>query len=177
MATWVALLRAVNLGPRNKISMADLRALLENLGYSGVRTLGLSGNAIFSAVGARAATLERDIASRILAEVELDITVLVRSSVEIDAVVRANPFTRKITESKALHAAFLSGAPKPAIVSKLDPATYAPDEFSVGKRVVYVRLTQGVAGSRLPNWEKALGVRATMRTWNVVTKLRELAAG
>mgnify|MGYP003296436926 CR=1 FL=1 len=47
MSSWVLLLRAVNLGPRNKLKMADLRALLGDLGHDDVRTLLNSGNAVF----------------------------------------------------------------------------------------------------------------------------------
>ena len=48
MTTYVALLRGINIGPRNKIAMADLRELLGSLGHENVRTHILSGNAIFS---------------------------------------------------------------------------------------------------------------------------------
>jgi hypothetical protein len=62
-------------------------------------------------------------------------------------------------------------------VAALDPDAYAPDQFAVGDRVVYLYMPRGFMGSRLPDWEKVLGVRATMRTWKVVTRLRDLATG
>ena len=61
--THVALLRAVNLGAHGKVAMADLRTLLEGLGFAGVRTLLNSGNVVFdagsTASGARTAAFIR----------------------------------------------------------------------------------------------------------------------
>ena len=51
MPTTVALLRAVNVGGR-KLPMADLRELVESLGFSDVRTYIQSGNVVFTSVRA-----------------------------------------------------------------------------------------------------------------------------
>jgi len=48
MARQVALLRGVNIASRNRIAMADLREVVEGLGYEDVKTLLMSGNAVFS---------------------------------------------------------------------------------------------------------------------------------
>ena len=50
-ATHVALLRGINLGGRNKVAMADLRALVTELGHADVSTYIQSGNVLFSARG------------------------------------------------------------------------------------------------------------------------------
>jgi uncharacterized protein (DUF1697 family) len=47
MSRYVAWLRGINVGPAQRIAMADLRALVEALGYRHVRTLRNSGNVIF----------------------------------------------------------------------------------------------------------------------------------
>jgi uncharacterized protein (DUF1697 family) len=165
----------VNLGPNKRIAMADFRQQLEALGYRDVRTHIVSGNAIVSGGRGTNAAREKKIAKRLLGELGLDVTVMVRSASELDAVVASNPFAKKTADPKLLHAIFLDKDPKPAAVKALDPNAFAPERFAFGDRVVYVFLPNGVAGSRFPNWEKTLGVRATMRTWNVVTKLREMA--
>ena len=174
---WVVLLRGVNLGRNRRIAMADLRSLLESLGYKDVRTHIVSGNAIVTGGRGSAASMEKRIAKQLVADLGLDVTVFVRSLAELDALIAANPFAKKPAGTNALHALFLSEDPTPAAVKAIDPKAYAPDRFAFGKRVIYLSLTSGVAGSKLPNWEKALGVRTTMRTWNVITKLRDLAAG
>ena len=49
---YVALLRGINVGTAKRVAMAELRALVEELGYSEVRTLLNSGNVVFSAAKA-----------------------------------------------------------------------------------------------------------------------------
>jgi Protein of unknown function (DUF1697) len=49
MATHVALLRGINLGGRNKVAMADLRALVSELGHADAATYIQSGNVLFTA--------------------------------------------------------------------------------------------------------------------------------
>ncbi len=174
MSTWVALLRAVNLGTRNQVRMGDLRALLESLGYDDVRTHLQSGNALFAASGT-ASGLEKQIAGGISKRFGLDITVMVRSTAQLRNVVAGNPFGG--APAKELQVAFLSTVPPAAKVRAIDPKGYPPDELAFGTRAVYLHLRNGFQGSKLPDLEKALGVRATVRTWNTVTRLGELAAG
>jgi hypothetical protein len=83
MPTYVALLRGINIGPRNKIAMADLRELLGSLGHEGVRTHILSGNAIFTSRRRSAQRLEADLEKAIRERFELDIRVLVRTADEL----------------------------------------------------------------------------------------------
>ena len=176
MTTWVALLRGINLGRNKRIAMADLRTLLESLGYDAVRTHLQSGNAIFTA-GGTAGTLEREIASGIEAELGLDVKVLARTARQLGAVVERNPFLPQDVDPKALGATFLSAAPSPKVVGDLDSNLVAPDAFAFGDRVVYTYSPRGVMASRLPNWEKLLGLSATARNWNTVTRLHTLASG
>ncbi len=44
----VALIRGINVGRAKRVAMADLRALVEGLGYRDVRTLLNSGNVVFT---------------------------------------------------------------------------------------------------------------------------------
>ncbi|HJR18235.1 MAG TPA: DUF1697 domain-containing protein [Actinomycetota bacterium] len=172
----VVLLRGVNLGKSKRIAMSDFRELLESLGFQDVRTHIVSGNAIVSGGLGSTASMERRIEEALLSKLGLDVTVLVRSAKELDATIAANPFAKKRADPKAMRAVFLSVDPKPAAVKAIAPDGSA-DRFAFGKRVIYLHLADGVAGSKLPNWEKLLGVRTTMRTWNVVNRLRDMAAG
>jgi uncharacterized protein (DUF1697 family) len=74
-----------------------------------------------------------------------------------------------------VHVAFLSTTP----AGTIDPAAYAPDEVRIAGREVYAWYPNGMGRSKLTNTaiERHLGVRATMRNWNTVTKLAEIAAG
>jgi uncharacterized protein (DUF1697 family) len=174
MTSWVALIRGINVGGHAPLAMSDLRALLTGLGYDDVRTHLQSGNAAFAAPGARAPALERDIASAIGSKLGLEIKVMVRSGAQLRRVVGDNPFSKKKVGPKELHATFLSKKPAAAKLAAVDPKACLPDEFAFGDRVIYVRLRNGVAGSRLPNWERVLGVSATTRNWNTTTRLLAL---
>ena len=179
MTTYIALLRGINLGPRNKVAMADLRDLLSELGHDDVRTHILSGNAIFES--------SRRSASRIAAEIERaierrfghQIAVLVRTRDELADVVSSNPFPAAKREPSHCFAIFLSENPPKAALDRLDPETYAPDEIRLGDRVIYAWLPNGVQGSKVLGLltDKRLGVTTTNRNWNTTTKLLELAGG
>jgi uncharacterized protein (DUF1697 family) len=175
MTTWVALLRGVNLGPHKKVAMADLRALLADLGFDDVRTHLQSGNALFRAAKGSAPSLERAIERGIEAELGVSTTVLLRNAAQLTAVVGANPFVARHVEEKQLHVVFTSAKVPAAKAKTVAPDAIAPDEFAVGDRALYVRLPNGVMGSRLPNWDRVLGLTVTMRTWRTVTRLQELA--
>jgi uncharacterized protein (DUF1697 family) len=172
--TWVALLRGINVGGHKRMAMADLRALLESLGYEAVRTLLQSGNAAFTAQGS-APQLERAIASRITQDLGMDVKVLVRSSHELAKVFAGNPFLARGVAPKELHAAFLSTTVAAGKIAGLDRDKFAPDEFDFGDRVIYLHLPNGMAASVLPNWDRFLGLDVTVRNWNTVTRLHQLA--
>lgn len=174
-ATWVALLRGINVGRNKRVAMADLRALLSSLGYGDVRTYLQSGNAVFTVAGAtEAAKLEQAISAQIAADLGLDVAVLVRTGSELVAVADGNPFVDRTSDGRQLHVAFLSAAPSAEAVAGLDPEAYLPDELVPRDRELYLFRPNGIMGSRLPNWERMLDVRVTERNWNTVTQLRAL---
>lgn len=175
--TWVALLRGINVGRNKRVPMAGLRALLEGLGCADVRTHLQSGNALFTVEDGEAGDLEARIADALEAEFGFEVTVLVRAADEFAAVAEANPFVADRVDPKELHVAFLSADPAATAIDALEPTDYEPDEYRFGDRAIYLRLVNGIMGSRLPDWERTLGVAVTQRNWNTVSRLRELAAG
>jgi uncharacterized protein (DUF1697 family) len=174
---YVALLRAVNVGGRNRIAMADLRGLLEGLGYGEVRTHLQSGNAVFTPPGSPAPErLGRQIERALAEEVGLAAKVLVRSRAELARAIAANPLLDVAGDHSRLLVTFLSQAPDREIVSALAPAEFEPDVFAVGEREIYTWYPDGVRATRLSNafWERRLGVVATGRNWRTATRLLEL---
>jgi uncharacterized protein (DUF1697 family) len=170
--TYVALLRGINLGARNRVAMKDLRALIEELGGENVRTYLQSGNVVF---GGRALS-EEAIAKGSRESLGVDVTVLVRTKAELEKIVRGNPFAK--ADPSTLHVTFLDGAPDKARVKKLGEQTFDPDAFDVTGREVYLRCPNGYGRSKLSNafLEKQLGVAGTTRNWKTVTALAELAS-
>lgn len=175
-ATWVALLRGINVGHAKRIAMADLRSSFISLGSTNVRTHGQSGNVIFESSERQAASLEQAISAAIRADFGMEVAVLVRSARDFVTVIDANPFVARGIATSELHVAFLSAEPAASKIASVDQSALLPDEFAFGTRAVYVRLPNGVMGSTLPDWDRVLGVRATQRNWSTATKLRDLVS-
>lgn len=178
MPTYVALLRGVNVGGHAKLPMADLRRVLESLGYDDVRTYVQSGNAVFNTKGKKkTADLTEQIERAIGAELGLEPKVLVRTSDELQSLIAANPFADPEVLPTQLHVMFLSAAIPAKTLASLDGTSYRPDQFKMGDRGLYLLLPNGLGRSKLPPYlsEKRLGVTTTTRNWNTVTKLAALA--
>ena len=170
MPTVVALLRAVNVGGR-KVPMAELRAVVESLGFEDVRTYIQSGNVIFSAPRAPAsATLERAIADRF----GLSVDVVVRSAVDLRRALEHNPFPD--ADRSRLYVGFMAKKPAASVVSAIDGAAFLPEQFAVVGRELYLSLPDGIGRTKLPDHIlRRIKVPTTIRNWNTVTKLAELA--
>jgi uncharacterized protein (DUF1697 family) len=158
------------------MAMAELRVMLESLGYTDVRTQGQSGNALFATPERTDAALEQEISVCIKRTFGMEVAVLVRTAAEFATAVTKNPFVARRVPATELHVCFLSATPTAAKVKAINPEDFTPDEFVFGDRLVYLRLPNGVMGSTLPDWDRVLGVRATQRNWNTTTKLRDLIA-
>ncbi len=171
----VALLRAVNVGGRNKVSMAELRALCAELGWRDVSTYIQSGNVVFRADATEpAATLRAAIAERF----GVQTPVVVRTHDDLRQAAATVP-PGLTDDPKKLHVLFLDGAPDPAVAGALDPDRYAPDRFVVVGDRVYLHFPNGAGQAKLNmKWlERALGVAGTARNVRTLHKLIELTAG
>ena len=174
----VALLRGINVGKNNRVPMATLRSLLEGLGYHEVRTHLNSGNAVFTVAGRQSpATVAKKLEQSLLEETGLTLRVVVRSRDELAGVVDKNPFTAVADDPARLLVAFLSGPVPAGRLRDLDPDALLPERFHVAGREVYLWLPNGIQASPLNKTlsDQRLGVAATSRNWNTVTKLLELA--
>jgi len=174
---YVALLRGVNVGGSNKISMADLRALLSSLGHEDVITYLQSGNAIFTSARQDPEALAAEIEDGIARELGLRITVLVRTPEELAAVIAGNPFPGVEANPTQLHVAFLTGPVEAERLAEIDARRFEPDELRPGDRALYLHYPNGAGRTKLTLdvCERRLGVSGTARNWNTVTKLFELA--
>jgi uncharacterized protein (DUF1697 family) len=178
MATVAALIRGINVGGNKKLPMADLRELLEDMGYSDVRTLLNSGNAVFGTSDS-AAKVEKAVAARLLKQLDLDVGVMVRTAKQLAAVVEASPLAGVADDPKRHFVSFLSAAPKASVLKELASEDFEPERFVPAGRELYIWCPAGVQDSRLLKalGERRLGVRATVRNWNTVTKVAAMAAG
>ena len=168
--TSVVLLRGVNLGARNRIAMPELRALLEQVGCTDVRTYLQSGNAVVRTARTPARLEEAVVAA--LVEHGLPVPVMVRTAGELARVVRDCPWEG--LDQKRFQVAFLSGEPDAAAVAAIDHEALLPERVVVGERVLYLDQSAGIRNSKLDRLR--LGVDATARNWRTVLALHELAS-
>jgi len=175
--TYVALIRGINVGGHNRISMAELRSVFSSLGHQDVTTLIQSGNVVFGSGAGDAAAVAREIELRLAADFGLGVSVLLRTPPELAQVAGNNPFLTGETDLARLHVLFLDGPPAAGAVAGLDPIWSPPDRFNVHGREIYVHYPNGAGRSRLTvgYFESRLGVSATARNWNTVLRLVELA--
>jgi uncharacterized protein (DUF1697 family) len=176
MTRVVALLRGINLGSRRRVAMADLRELVESLGYEDVRTHLQSGNVVFSSTddpADAARALERAIGERL----GLSVDVIVRTAAELDDVVAANPLEGVADDGSRYFVAFLSGDADGEAVEALTAEDFSPDQLRARGRELYAWCPDGMRDSRLMRTitRGRLAPTATVRNWNTVTKLLEIA--
>jgi uncharacterized protein (DUF1697 family) len=172
MKALVALLRGINVGGKNTIPMSELKSSLSSLGLEDVVTYIQSGNVVFRTPG-DAHDVAHDIEQRIAKDFGVDVTVLLRTPAQLRAVARSNPYLGDDGDLSKLHVVFLSGRPAVSAVAELDPERSPPDEFSLLRREIYLRLPNGSGRSKLTvdYFERRLGVAATARNWNTLIKL------
>ena len=176
-ASQVALLRGINVGRNNRVSMEALRGLVSNLGYGDVRTLLNSGNVVFTVPKA----VPRDAASRIekalTAETGISARVTVLSSAELARVVEENPLLKISDNPSRLLVAVLKD---PADRSKLVPFSkqdWGREVLAVGSRAAYLWIPDGVIKSVLNEAvNRLLGDGVTSRNWATILKLRDMMA-
>jgi uncharacterized protein (DUF1697 family) len=174
----VALLRGINLGPRNRLSMKDLVAMFDGLGCESVATYIQSGNVVFAARAVLARRVSGLIEAAIQKQFGFEVPVIVRSAGELRDTVRRNPFLKSGAEPGSLHVAFLRDRPLSEKVKTLDPDRSPPDAFALRERDLYLYCPKGYGRSKLTNayFDSRLATISTVRNWRTVLTLCELAA-
>ena len=172
---YVALLRGVNVGGKNRLPMADLRDIFTAAGCAAVQTYIQSGNVVFESAQDLAERVSDIVTSAIRRKFGYETAVVMRSSEELRRVVASNPFDIS-GDPRFLQVAFLEDTPGSEAVSRLDPQRSPPDAFAVRGRNVYLHYPNGVARSKLTNEYLAakLQTASTMRNWRTVLKLLEM---
>jgi uncharacterized protein (DUF1697 family) len=167
MPTWIALLRAVNVGGTGKLPMTELTAMCQQCGFTKIRTYIASGNVVFESKLTEAkvkAALETALAKY----AGRPVGVAVRSAAEVAAVLAANPFPK--AAPNATVAIFLD---QPPPINALEAATGQKDEeMRLGLREIYVHYGLGMGTSRLKIPAAKTG---TARNMNTIAKLAEMA--
>lgn len=169
-----AMLRGINVSGHRKVSMKDLVAMCEDLGFTDVQSYLQSGNLVLDAGRSDPGT----VATRLKKAIEesfgyADVDVLLRDAGRLTAIIEANPFLAEGADPKTLHVTMLATAAKSTLK---DDGSYSPDAFRVTGQDIYLSCPNGYGRTKLNNqfFERRLSVRATTRNWRTITSLGEL---
>jgi uncharacterized protein (DUF1697 family) len=172
----VVLLRGINIGPRNRVAMPELRRQLTGAGLADVQTYLQSGNVVLTS-DASPDELARACERLIEATFGLNIAVITRTRDELAGVVELNPLGGVADNPKRYQVSFLSGELLPDAIETLTALRAGEERFEVHGREAYAWHPEGVARSKLWNALAGtkLGATATSRNWTTVTSLLRMA--
>lgn len=177
MKRYIAILRGINVGGRNRVLMADLKHLCINLGFSNVVTYIQSGNVIFNT------DLDLDnlgladlIENAITKEYKINVLVIVMTGSELQQAVELNPFIEG-SNIERLCITFLKHEPDKEIITGMNNTGYLPDSFEIIGKCVFIFCSGKYSESKLTNklFENKLKVMATTRNLKTIMKIKELS--
>lgn len=176
MKTFISILRGINVAGKNKIPMADLKVMYEEIGGKDVITYIQSGNVIFDTKENDPQQLEKRVEKKILDKFGFKVPVVIRQEKELEKLIKDNPFLKEKVDESKLHVTFLAQEPEADLVGKIKEVRHEPDRFIVSGKEVYLYCPDGYGNTKLSNtfFENKLKVIATTRNWNTVNKLVEL---
>ena len=184
MAIYIALLRAVNVGGKNKVPMAELRRVLELAGFDRVVTYIQSGNVLFES-GENEGALRACIKRLILENFGVETPVILRTAEELQSLAESCPFSEEEiasaeaanTEGESLYVCLLDEPPGERDAERLDALAGEDDLYRVRGRDMVLLLRHSIRHSKLAGSLAKLSAEGTVRNWKTVTRLAELATG
>lgn len=176
MTTYIAFLRGINVGGKNRLSMAELKAHLEHAGFQKVKTYIQSGNVVFEHATAATSALANKIGDVVASAKGFRPAVVVIDRAALETAIGDNPFPGDEVLDKTLHLYFLSERPTAPDFEKMDAIKVDTESYRLIDAVCYLHTPDGFGRSKLAQRvEKLLGVNATARNWRTVQKVMELA--
>lgn len=173
---YVALLRGINVGGKNKLPMKDLCALFAAAGCAHVRNYIQSGNIVFKADPPLARELPGLITRGIAGRFGFTVPVVLRSAEEMREASRHNPFLDSGESLDRLAVGFLVDPPDPERVAALDLHRSPPDTFAVRGREIYLCCPNGLGQTKLNTnyFDSKLATVSTFRNWRTVLTLVDM---
>jgi uncharacterized protein (DUF1697 family) len=163
MAKYIALLRAVNVGGTGRLAMADLKSMCADAGFDRIETYIASGNVVFRCRGT-ADRVQAELESRLFNHAQRPIQVFVRTALELQEILRGNPFSQ--AEPRLTYVFFLRDRPAPDATSNV--LRRVDEALRAGKREIYVHYPLGMGKSKLVI---PAAKNATARNMNTIAKL------
>lgn len=173
---YVAFLRGINVGGHVLIKMVDLKSAFEKIGFKNVRTVLASGNVVFESELTDTKALTKEIESSLKKAFEKDISVILRSSDDLNKLQSSEPFKGiTMTPSIRLYVTFLSKKTGPRTITL--PYTSFQNEFRILHATPtdvfsVLDLSKGKGTPDVMNiLENEFGPYVTTRNWNTVLKI------
>ncbi|HLX22938.1 MAG TPA: DUF1697 domain-containing protein [Usitatibacter sp.] len=175
MPRYVALFRGINVGNAKRIAMADLRKILESLGYENVATLLNSGNAIFDAKAEPEAKHAQRIHDAVLKKLKVDALVVVKSAADVAGMIAGNKFGKIATNPSLLLVAMTNDAKGWKVLETIAGASETAKAVHLGKHALYAWCPEGTLKSRAGvALLTKLADSGTTRNWTTLEKIHEM---
>lgn len=176
MKRYLALLRGINVSGQKLIKMADLRKILEASGLDQVETYVQSGNVFFSTEIRDRSVLQDLIRDSIKKEYGFEVPVLVKTPVEIEAILNNNPHIQNGKDPDRNYITLLFSIPENQRIEELKKVRFEPEEYIIDKDVIFFFSPNGYGRAKMNNnyFENKLDVMATTRNWKSMNKFREI---
>lgn len=175
MSTFIAFLRAVNVGKR-QYAMAELREALTVAGFEGVETHIQTGNVLFRTRLRSRPRIVAALEKTMLEDRGFAVQVVLMSPAELtETATEAHTVADELgVEPHGQYVTLLADPPEPAAAATLEGRSEPGEEVRVGRRAVHLMLDKPYHEVRTSNAEveRLLGV-ATTRNLTVITKLAE----
>ena len=175
MKRHIALLRGINVGKAKRVAMADLRGLMEDHGFTNVRTLLNSGNAVFDAEAGTAAAHAKRLRAAIGESLGVDCEVIVKTAADLAGAIAEHPLRHHANDDARLLVMFTQDVAVLAVLKPLEATDWAPEAFAAGQHAAWLWCADGIIESRLAKAVgKLLKERGTARNWATVVKLQAM---
>lgn len=178
---FIALLRGINVGGKNKIKPADLKQMFLDMGFGKVQTYIQSGNILFESDEP-----EEVLCKRIEQQIKLifgfPVVVILRTVKELEEIIQACPFSEEeiaAAESssgvESLYIAMSNKEPAPKDIERFMACNNHRDKCYISRRNVYLLFSKSIRKSKLANNLLKLNVLFTVRNRKTMNKLFDLA--
>jgi uncharacterized protein (DUF1697 family) len=175
MQTWIALLRGINVGGRNKMPMASLVTTLESAGCQSVRTYIQSGNIVFTSSSRSKPKLTKKLGDTTEVQFGFRPHVLLLTDADFRSAFANNPFTDAIPKPSTLHFFFLDSKPESPDIDGIADLAIPSERFQLIDTVFYLHAPDGFGRSKLAaRAERKLGVPTTTRNYSTIRNLSDM---
>lgn len=172
---YIGLLRGINVGKAKRMPMAELKSLVESLGYTGVKTLLNSGNVVFRGPKGRAGEAARRIEAAIPGAFGFESKLTVLDGKQWAELLADNALLAEMTDPSRLLVAVWRNAQAREGVEMFAGQDWAPDRMATGRHGGYLWCSEGILASKaVAAMDKALRDEVTSRNWATALKIGAL---